>query len=81
MELSDDELKILKILHTDLTAMEISGFLNIPYFTVQSTIQRLCGYYRVRGRIGLVRVALLKKIITIKDLEKASIKDLSSVYA
>lgn len=69
MELTEDEIKVMKLVHTDLSGDEIAERLNMRYHSLQAVIQRLCRYYRVRGRVGLVRHALLNQIITIDDFK------------
>lgn len=69
MELTEDELKVMKMMHTELTADEIADELNMRYYSFQAIVARLCRFYRVRGRVGLVRMALLNKIISINDLK------------
>lgn len=66
--LSDEEKKLLRLLVTDMTALEISEEMQQNYFHIQHSIARLTNLFKVRGRVGLVRTAFKLKIITANEL-------------
>lgn len=67
-DLDNEEIRLMRLLVTDATAMEISKIMNMPYFTCQAKINRLATFYRVRGRVGLVRCAFANGIVTLKEI-------------
>ena len=68
LTLSDEEKQLMIWLVTDKTVMEISVIMELNYFQVQSMVSRLSTSFRVRGRIGLFRMAFKLGLINPKDL-------------
>lgn len=68
IELTDQEVDLMRYLVTDMTATEIALKMDLQYFQLQNLVYKLTNVFKVRGRVGLVRTAFKLGLVTLNEL-------------
>lgn len=67
ISLTEEDKKLMRLLVTDMTAQQIAKHLEMDYFACQHAISRLALSFKVRGRVGIVRMAFISGLVIPSD--------------
>ncbi|MBQ3695145.1 MAG: helix-turn-helix transcriptional regulator [Synergistaceae bacterium] len=67
---SDTEMKIIRLLAKGYSYQDIAEILHYVKATIGNNVRRIGKKLGVSGRFDILRMALIKRIVRIKDLEQ-----------